>query len=65
MTAKSDPCAQRLAYLANELTLAAGQVLQDDFGFTQEQLNLFLDKFLYRAQKNRVEASRPNKESEK
>jgi hypothetical protein len=50
-----DPCAQRLAYLANELTLTAGQVLQEEFGFTQEQLNLFLDKFLYRAQKNRDE----------
>lgn len=50
---QTDPCAQRLSNLAIELTLAGGQVLREDFGFDENQVNLWLDKMLIRAQKNR------------
>lgn len=48
-----DPCAGRLSNLAMELTLAGGQVLREDFGFDEQQVNLWLDKMLARARTNR------------
>lgn len=43
----------RLAILAVELGLSGAQVLQEDFGFTQQQAALWLDKMLDRAKVNR------------
>lgn len=52
-TNQIDPCAQRLSNLAMELTLAGGQVLREDFDFSQTQVNVWLEKTLIRAQQNR------------
>ena len=53
-TNTDDPCAQRLSNLALELTLAAGQVLKEDFDFNENQVNEWLDKTLARAKTNRT-----------
>lgn len=44
----------RLAILAVELGLAGGEILREDFGFTEAQVALWLDKMLTRAKVNRV-----------
>lgn len=43
----------RLATLAVELGLAGAQVLQEEFGFTQKQATIWLDKMLDKAKVNR------------
>ena len=45
---------ERLGLLAVELGLAGGEVLQQDFGFTPEQVADWMDKMLNRAKVNRV-----------
>lgn len=44
----------RLAILAVELGLAGAEVLQEDFGFTQEQTAKWLDVMLSKAKTNRA-----------
>lgn len=44
----------RLAILATELGLAGAQVLQEDFGFTQQMSAIWLDKMLDKAKANRA-----------
>lgn len=46
----------RLAILAVELGLAGGEVLQEHFGFTQEQTARWLDLMLDRAKVSRVKS---------
>ena len=43
----------RLAILAVELGIAGAQVLQEDFGFTQQMAAIWLDKMLDKAKVNR------------
>ena len=50
---QNDPCAQRLSNVSIELTLAAGQVLREHFGFDENQVNEWFDKTLARAKANR------------
>jgi len=40
---------------AIELSLAGGQVLSEEFGFTEEQVKRWMDKTLERAKQNREE----------
>ena len=44
---------RRLAVLAQEMALSATQTLRDEFGFTPEQLDIFLKKWMERANRNR------------
>lgn len=44
---------QRLGVLAQEMALSATQTLKDEFGFTPEQLDAFLKKWMEQAAKNR------------
>ena len=44
----------RLALLAVELGIAGAQVLQEDFGFTQQMAAIWLDKMLDKVKVNRV-----------
>ena len=44
---------KRLAVLAQEMALSATQTLREEFGFTPEQLDNFLKKWMGRANRNR------------
>jgi hypothetical protein len=44
---------KRLAVLAQEMALSATQTLREEFGFTPEQLDAFLKKWMERANRNR------------
>ncbi len=44
---------RRLVVLAQEMALSASQTLKDDFGFTPEQIDLFIQKWMERAKRNR------------
>lgn len=46
---------QRVGNVAIELSLAAGQVLRDDFAFTPEQILAFQQKLIARAKANRAQ----------
>jgi len=48
-----DISTQRLEVLAVEIALAGGQVLQDQFGFTTEQVAKWVDALLEQAKFNR------------
>lgn len=48
------PAGDRLAILAVELGLAGGEVLRDEFDFTEAQVTLWLDKMLDKAKANRM-----------
>jgi len=48
-----DLFSKRLQILAVELGLAGGEVLKQNFGFTDEQVARWLDAVLDRAKKNR------------
>ena len=45
---------ERIALLAVELGLAGGEVLKEEFGFTNDQIARWMDKMLDRAKVNRV-----------
>lgn len=47
--------ARRMSILATELGLAGGQVLKDDFGFSDAMVQTWLEKMIDRARANRIE----------
>jgi hypothetical protein len=44
---------RRLAILAQEMALSATQTLREEFGFTPQLCNEFLQKWMERAKRNR------------
>ena len=46
---------QLLGNVATELALAGGQVLRERFGFSAEQIKVWLDAMLVQARRNREE----------
>lgn len=46
---------QLLGNVAVEMAIAGGQVLREQFGFTAEQLKVWMDAMTARAKKNREE----------